>query len=709
MRVKYFWNYVPLPSMLKLVWDRLTFNRITTAYFIFSLIHCFIQLGLQIRAFTINADAAVSLYDLSLQANAINNSVPYFNGDKLELCTDVDEGDCTVVWDRSNQNSKQNTPSDYDLQSASISSSSKVPSSSKLPASSGQSSVSVTRAATSVTPDSTSSAAAVSASTVVAVPPPATSSSSTSELSLPTGTQNPQNRIGLPEDEEEEDDDDDESDNESDAGSDSDSEDGFDSDDEDDLDVRAVRRAIQVMTVQTLSDGQTKVTVSGPGFSNVALTRNCVWALNWPVSILENTKREDVVFISFQIWVLGMSFVALMNESIPHVVASLLTHVLATVWSGFQISHTASFRSDFNEVIVNGACGIPLLGNYWNERANAEYATLALNIAALFVSGFLSWKLFKAFGWLTFKRVGASLTINRIYKLVLVLSIVLQLSLFFMGATVGLWIDNLFNGVAAGHGHHVTFYRVTAFVAFFLLFPWIVSGWLGIRNERRVPMFVFLVSSILYLAAWSNMFFSDTFRWTYLHWVFFCIMASSSVFLTLLAFILGLVCRYNFGKGLPRYLQAQEPLPGDDFSPITNPDDIEKVAFPTEAPLPTYSAAFGKEVPPPSQMFPARMGPRFFRTSSEPFETPRNSSTVTIPSVAMTRSSSPTSDAPYLDRSNSKSSAKSFGTLASFYAYGSGESNSGHSHTHSLSRAHSRGDSSDSHGSTMQGKRWVIE
>ncbi|KAK7468581.1 hypothetical protein VKT23_003085 [Stygiomarasmius scandens] len=721
MRVKYMWNYIPLPAMLKLVWDRLTFNRITTAYFIFSLVHCAIQLGLQIRAFTINADAAISLYDLSFQAKAVNNSVPYFNGDKLELCTDVDEAQCVVVWDGSKQESQQAKPTmDYDLENAATPSVPAAPSVSVSSVSSATSSSSVASSLPSVpristtAAESSASASSSTFSTVVAVPPPTTTSSTAAaETSFPTGNQTPQTRVGLPDDDDDSDSDDG-SDSDSEDGFDSDSDDGFDSDDEeDDVDlrrrVRAVRRAFKVMAVETLDDGQTKVIVSGPGLNNVELTKNCVWALNWPVETLENTKREDVVFIAFQIWVLGMSFVALMNESIPHVVASLLTHVLATVWSGFQISHTANFRSDFNRVIVNGACGVSLLGSYWDERAKAEYATLALNIAALFISGFLSWKLFKAFGWLTFKRVGASLTINRVYKLVLVLSIVLQLSLFFMGATVGLWIDNLFNGVAATHGHHVVFYRAISFVAFFLLIPWIVTGWIGIRNERRVPMFIFLVSSILYLAAWSNMFFSDTFRWSYLHWVFFCIMASASVFLTLLAFILGLVCRYNFGKGLSRYLQAQEPLPGDDFAPVTNSGDIEKVDFPNERlALPTYSAAFGKEVPPPSQMFPARMGPRFFRTSSEPFETPRNSSTVTVPSVAMTRSSSPTSDAPYLDRSNSNSSAKSFGSLASYYAYGS---NNGHSHTQSISRAHSRGGSSDSHGSanTMQGKRWVIE
>lgn len=66
-------------------------------------------------------------------------------------------------------------------------------------------------------------------------------------------------------------------------------------------------------------------------------------------------------------------------------------------------------------------------------------------------------------------------------------------------------------------------------------------------------MFIFLVLSILYLAGWSVMFFSTTFRWTFVTWSFFSVMACASVFLTVLSFILGVVCRYNFGKGLPRY------------------------------------------------------------------------------------------------------------------------------------------------------------
>lgn len=425
------------------------------------------------------------------------------------------------------------------------------------------------------------------------------------------------------------------------------------------------------------------------------LSKTCLWSLNWPVVTLDNTKREDIVIIAFQIWVLGMSIVALLNESIPHIFASLATHTLATAWSIFQIINTANFRSNFNRVITDGTCGVPLLPKYWTERAMAEYPTLALNVVALLVSAFLTWHLIKLFGWQTFKRVGASMTMNHIYKLVLLLSITLQLSFFFMGATISLWIDNLFNGVAAQVAWYVAFYKATSFVTEIFLIPWIVTGWVAVRKELRLLMFIFLVLSILYLAGWSLMFLSTTFRWTFVTWRFFSVMATASVLLTLTAFILGIMCRFNFGKGLPLYLDAQEPLPGEDFTSVYT-SDVEKVHFPSnEKPIPTFSASFGSgsEVPPPRLMFPSRLGPRFFNRSAQPFETPSSQSVVTVPPPAMTRAASFDSSID-LGRSDTHSSGKSFGTSVDSYYYNL-----------SLHGDHSRSDSSHN----MLGKRWEIE
>lgn len=84
-------------------------------------------------------------------------------------------------------------------------------------------------------------------------------------------------------------------------------------------------------------------------------------------------------------------------------------------------------------------------------------------------------------------------------------------------------------------------------------------------------------------------------------------MAVVSGALVVITFILGLLCRFNFGKGLPQYLNAEEPLEGEDFVPVypekIYDDDPEKVEFPSYGhSVPTFSAIYGKgiEVPKPT-------------------------------------------------------------------------------------------------------------
>jgi len=376
-----------------------------------------------------------------------------------------------------------------------------------------------------------------------------------------------------------------------------------------------------VIISATTNDNSVSVTLVGlNGTTPDILSNSCLWSLNWPVSMLDNTKREDMVFIGFQVWVLGMSIVALLNESIPHIIASLATHMIATAWAGFQIYHTAEFRRDFNRVITNGACHVNLIPDYWNARAKAEIPSLVLNVVALLISSFLTWKLIKLFGWQTFKRVGASLTINRIYKFVLILSITIQLSLFFMIVTVSLWIDQLMNNVIGDFASLQKLYKVTSMITLALLIPWLMTGWFAVRRELKVPTIVFLALSVLYLGGWGLMFISTTFRWTFATWVFFSIMATTSVILTVLSIVLVIICSLNYGKGLARYLNAQQPLDEEDTASLYSYD--EKVSFPvsfpsSEKPLPTYVSPDAKQTYPGFSV----MGPRFSNKDAEPFET----------------------------------------------------------------------------------------
>lgn len=106
-----------------------------------------------------------------------------------------------------------------------------------------------------------------------------------------------------------------------------------------------------------------------------------------------------------------------LNESIPHVIASLFTHLLATGkqttpkrdctdwlkqylgWGTYQIVNTNKFKSDFSRLTTDGACGVNLLPTYWGSRRSAEVASLSLNALALLIGIVLSCRLVKVLAY----------------------------------------------------------------------------------------------------------------------------------------------------------------------------------------------------------------------------------------------------------------------------------------------------------------------
>ncbi len=87
-------------------WSRLTLSRVTTAYFLFSIAHCIVQVSLQAKAFDINAHSATFIWDLAFQAKGFRRAViPELHDSFLRLCPSVylefqaAEAQCIVVWD----------------------------------------------------------------------------------------------------------------------------------------------------------------------------------------------------------------------------------------------------------------------------------------------------------------------------------------------------------------------------------------------------------------------------------------------------------------------------------------------------------------------------------------------------------------------------------------------------------------------------------
>ncbi|CUA72470.1 Cation channel sperm-associated protein 2 [Rhizoctonia solani] len=585
MRVKQLWNYVPLPQSLKLVWDRLTFSRITTIYFTIALIHCFIQVVLQIAALYVSKDAAHVLTSIA----AIDPDTPagyavLSRNGPLRACTGMPGSTgstgCQMVWAGRVAPDAFGEYESYSYSQPPARTTATILTSSSPSSTARRTSiVVVTASASSATSNLAVQTRIVTASsssvvrTLSQTPAPAISTASPTipadstrakRMYIPSHTPGfKRNRLGKR-----------------------------------DIGITPVfsqfNGTFEGVRLRGLTTGYYDIDDAHEETNDAFVSGVCVHSLQWPLQRLWNTQREDAVFIGFQFWVLGMSIVALLNESVPHIIAAFLTHLLTTGWSIFQLAQTAHFRSEFNRLTTHGACGgVNLLPFYWKTRMNIEIPTLVLNGMVLLGSAYMSWKLLKTFGWLTFKRVGASLEINRIYRVVLCLAIVLQLSLYFMVVSMALWIQELYVGPAAKETARAPLYKALVGVQVVALVPWLVMGWYAVRREMRKTMVVFLVLSALFVVAWAAMFVSTTWRLTFLTWMFFRMMTVCAAILTMLALILGIVCFLNFGKDLPKHLRINDDTESvADFLPAKASENSEKVDFPVQNTFPSFSAAF---------------------------------------------------------------------------------------------------------------------
>lgn len=687
-----------LARNLRLVWARATLSKVTIAYVLFTIIHCAVQVGLQSEAFVINNQADSFLKSIVRAAGfpvpaGINILVK--NG-PLYLCTDTTNVKaCQTVWSpKSGSSTNANTNTIYGSSSTVVASSATATESDSTggayyaaaPTGTGSASfgaaVVMTGAASSISFTSTSPAT------------PAVTSTSGSSSSAPSSTATyipkidtsgiigpsgfiPLRRGLLP---------------------------SFNVAAQSAPDVTG--RSLRVDGAR-FDSNKTLEFVSVSGFHNVPavvasnissgvadLPPACVKVLAWPLQNLATSGREDVVFLSFNIWALGMSFMAVLNESMPHMIAAVITHILLTAWTVFQLFTTNGFRSEFLRITRDGACqGLNLLPTFWTQRFNIEIAELALNIAALLLSIFLSWKLVKQFGWQTFKRVGASLSVNHMYKLVLGLSVVLQLALFFIVSSLALWVDQICNGPAAAVTKHSTAYQAFYLVIIALLVPWATCGWFGVRRESKELTLVFLIGATSIITSWGGMFFSHTFRLLFVTWGFFAMIAVFAMFLSGVTMVLGIACRLKFGqnaKNLAQYLKPDEESMSEkkrDYSDDLGFNYGETVQFPGSD-VPTYDSIMKQS----GALLPQHVSTGA-RVPLHPLTMPPDAHTVSGPRSA---SSSPFSSPSRLGQANSDGSSTYVESMRG-----------GHSRMGSAV-SEARSDRSSPVGSGYK-KQWVIE
>ncbi|KAF8918319.1 hypothetical protein CPB85DRAFT_1430505 [Mucidula mucida] len=320
------------------------------------------------------------------------------------------------------------------------------------------------------------------------------------------------------------------------------------------------------------------VIVSENENENVTLSMQCTGILTFPAQDLKNNAREDLAFVFFQFWLFILSVVAMVYDSVPHVVAGVIARTLLTAWSAYAIWRTQSKREIYQQLIANPGtpCSVDLFPIYFKVRLNYEIPDLVLNVTALYIAGHLSWTLFREYQTRSFTTVGAPPKIVRMYRFYLAVQACLQLEVYALIAGMSLWIDQLLNTYIRVISEH-TFWYVAVFVFFnALVLPWLILGWYSIRYERKFLMGIFIFTAFVFFFTECIMFYSQVYRWTFISWANLACFTVASMLLIAASLILGIICMRNFGKGLAQYLHAESVLESMDFSPEVFEHDVTR-------------------------------------------------------------------------------------------------------------------------------------
>ncbi|KAJ6619019.1 hypothetical protein B0H10DRAFT_2027299 [Mycena sp. CBHHK59/15] len=286
----------------------------------------------------------------------------------------------------------------------------------------------------------------------------------------------------------------------------------------------------------------------------------CAVSLLWLGDVLADATREDLAVLAYQIWLFSLSMVTLLNESLPHLFAGLAARVLGTAWAGFRVQGNINLYDTYLHVINTGPCnGFDPMGTWWNQSGAHEIATLVSNAVNLAAMAALSYKLFKVYSVATFSRVGASKEINRVYKLVLLLSVTLQLAGFFTLVQTGLWVSKISFGGIRTLAEDFPMYLAALVVTVVLELPWLILGWTTVRREQRKRFLVFCVISLILLLMSTLMFASPLYRFVLSSWSFYATMTVTAYALLVATSALAVVCRLQFGKGLAHF--CNYPIP----------------------------------------------------------------------------------------------------------------------------------------------------
>ncbi|KAI8982967.1 hypothetical protein BDB01DRAFT_850807 [Pilobolus umbonatus] len=276
------------------------------------------------------------------------------------------------------------------------------------------------------------------------------------------------------------------------------------------------------------------------------LSKGEIDEFQYAIDRLTRIKWENIAFIGFQFWFVGMSFDATIYQNSAEVIALAIMNLACSVLGALEVIDGKRWLNILTEINRRNGLSIPT-----SYIQTAFYLEIVLSICVGFFSiifAYLSYAVVRELGWVIYKKIGADLSIQKMYRVFQLYVLALKIDIFIE------FLVSCFYLIQFALKNSFKPWKTYVFVIITLLMlPMLYFGRTAVACESTFRMIVFILFQMLVvfqlvLIVIESM-SEDNYWYT---WICFVVMG---LILAIATSSLAIVCITNFGKGLQPYIQ----------------------------------------------------------------------------------------------------------------------------------------------------------
>ncbi|KAF0361206.1 hypothetical protein F8M41_014184 [Gigaspora margarita] len=284
----------------------------------------------------------------------------------------------------------------------------------------------------------------------------------------------------------------------------------------------------------------------------------------------------------FQVFQLFFCMNAVYNQNTIQIITIAVTNFLCGLFGIVQIFEIGKWISDLQKNCP-GSAYQSFTGQFRSQYGSNDIPLVVFLVIFSSIIAFVSFKLYQFFCWNIYKKIGADIQMQKIYKTMLIFVLLLKIFFFFVlltgiEAIATLHHDNdpkeQNDSISLSKG--LFYFHVVVTIMFLFLE---VLAYSALRRENRPGMLLYITLSVITIVDFCIILRSSI-KAIAQAWYFFIVIVVVAVILSIVTWIYAILVFLNFDKGLRPLLDKQKGdseiggmIPGEGRKRIDLSDD----------------------------------------------------------------------------------------------------------------------------------------